>query len=89
MKFVKMAELSAAQLSRLKELGERFPTAGNGKIGSDLGSGGSAAFFKYSKGRCFVVKAYEPSFFDEKADLLGRRRMELQRALIENKHYFF
>jgi serine/threonine-protein kinase len=78
-----MPEMSQEQVSQLRSLAEQFAVPRGGEVKVCLGSGGSAAVFKYAEaGSTLALKVYDPSFFDEKDGPAERHRIELQRALI-------
>ncbi|QYG02510.1 protein kinase [Massilia sp. NP310] len=78
-----MSEMSPELLEQMRVLAEEYIQPHGGTLDACLGSGGSAAVFKWRRGDAVLaLKVYDPTFFDEEDGPAERQRIELQAALI-------
>jgi serine/threonine protein kinase len=78
-----MPEMSAGLLKQLEMLAEEYIQPNGGTLEGCLGSGGSAAVFKWRRGgKVLALKVYDPTFFDEDDGPAERQRIQLQEKLI-------
>jgi len=70
---------------RLLPLAEAYASGHNSELLEELGSGGSASVYLLKRnGELTALKVYDPSFLDEKNGPSEKRRIELQKKLIEH-----
>lgn len=78
-----MPEMSPDLLEQMRKLAEEYIEFQGGTLDGCLGSGGSAAVFKWRRGgEVFALKVYDPTFFNEEDAPAERQRIELQAKLI-------